>query len=350
MGKKNDINFQSLSKKEKVTLRNRIFSSIYGYKCKRRFQKLKVFAVASIAIAIFSTLLLSKNSSESSDIEKFADSQNVISSKKDNIELILNNASLTIQDENAQVRYSTDGEKVNINNSKAVTQDNSKLDDSHFNTLVVPFGKRSKIELSDGSKIWLNSGSKLIFPAKFAIEKREVYLEGEAIFEVAHSKNKPFFVKSKDHEIEVLGTVFNVSNYEDDEAIETVLKTGSIKIHYKTEAFLSSKKSVTIKPGIKTSFNKTALTIGEKVVDVDPYFSWRDGIFIFKNDSFTSIMKKLSRYYNISIRIENEDLAKQTFSGYLDVTDNIETVLKTIKETEPLGFEYRFIENKLIIN
>jgi ferric-dicitrate binding protein FerR (iron transport regulator) len=213
----------------------------------------------------------------------------------------------------------------------------------------VPYGRRANIELSDGSKIWLNSGSKFIFPATFEGDKREVYLEGEGIFEVNRDKNRPFVVKAYNHEIQVLGTVFNVSNYTDENTISTVLKSGSVLINLKNGSFFNSKESIKITPGTLAVYNKSDMEVITKKVEIEKYFSWRDGIYIFKNAPMQSIMKKISRYYNIDIIINDAYLANQTFSGYLDVKDTVENVLNTIKETTE--FEYHITENnKLIIN
>jgi ferric-dicitrate binding protein FerR (iron transport regulator) len=99
------------------------------------------------------------------------------------------------------------------------------------------------------------------------------------------------------------------------------------------------------------TFDKTKRSTKETNVNVERYFSWRDGVFIFKNDSLKSIMKKISRYYNVEIVIANTARAKETFSGYLDVRDNIKSVLQIIKEAGPKGFEFKFsTDDKIIIN
>ena len=98
-------------------------------------------------------------------------------------------------------------------------------------------------------------------------------------------------------------------------------------------------------------FEKGKGAVKTSNVKVAPYFSWRDGVFIFKNDDLKSIMKKISRYYNVEIEIQDENLAKDRFSGYLDVKDDIESVMQTIKETETSDFNYKRVDqNKIIID
>ena len=259
-----------------------------------------------------------------------------------------NNQNVEITEDNSSISYSNTGQEVIIDDSKLLKQRSSKGKDIVFNTLIVPYGKRSEIKLSDGSKVWLNSGSKFVFPASFSKGKREVYLEGEAIFDVAHDKNHPFIVKANNHEIEVLGTVFNVSNYSDENSIRTVLKSGSVKINFKKNALINSNESVKIIPGTMSVYNRKDMHINTKKVEVEKHFSWRDGVFIFKNDPLHIIMKKISRYYNVEIIINNRDLANQTFSGYLDVKDKVENVISTIEETTE--FQSIFKNNTILIN
>ena len=165
---------------------------------------------------------------------------------------------------------------------------------------------------------------------------------------MSHDKAHPFIVKSGEQNIEVLGTVFNISNYHDDDAIATVLKSGSIKINYNNSEDEKLSGSVILKPNTLALYDRNDMQIQTQRVEVEKYFSWRDGVFIFKNDSMRSIVKKLSRYYNIEIIINDETLAANTFSGYLDMKDDVESVIKMIQETTK--FEYTMRTNKLIIN
>ncbi len=345
------MNFQQLSKEEKASLKQRISSSVYSSIKRRRFRKFGLGLTATCIIILLSIGFFNRFNTEDSSIETFA---KTIEKQgfSDKVELVLNNKQkVDITEQNASISYSSSGEKVQIGQEESITQDSFKKNDIVFNTLIVPFGKRSEIVLSDGSKVWLNSGSKLIFPAHFASDKREVYLEGEAIFEIVHIKNQPFLVKSKNHEIEVLGTVFSVSNYKEDDAIYTVLKSGSVQINYINNNFFNTKENIKIVPGTLATFNKNSSRVNAKPVATESYFSWRDGIFIFKNDSLKSIMKKISRYYNVEIIINDTQLANETFSGSLDVKESIDRVMEVIRETESSKFDYKFTnDNKLIIN
>lgn len=346
----NEFDYTELSKDDKTRLKSKITISIYNYIKRRQMVKYTLASAATIAI-LFAFGVFDTNKKVSSTIVDFA--KTVKSQTPDhNVKLILsNNKKVEITEDNSTIAYSNSGQNVTIGTSKSVSQETLNYNSLVYNTLLVPYGKRSEIVLSDGSKVWLNSGSKLIFPAAFTSEKREVYLEGEAIFEIAYYINHPFIVKLENQDIEVLGTVFNVSNYIDDEAIFTVLKSGSIQLSYINSSISNPIGNIKITPNMLAIYNKKDNAIKTSTVDIEKYFSWRDGIFIFKNDSLRSIMKRIARYYNVEIEINDQYLANQTFSGYLDVKENIENVMKTIKETETSQFEYHMeANNKLIIN
>lgn len=346
-----NINFQPLSKEERAHLKRRITGSVYSYMKRGRLLKYGI-GITSIALVVLLSIGIF-NTSESSapSIEAFAKTVEKLE-PSNKVQLVLSDDhNIEIAEDNSAISYSSTGEQVQIGKEHSVSQKTSHKEKTIFNTLIVPFGKRSEIVLSDGSKVWLNSGSKLIFPAHFSAHKREVYLEGEAVFEVAHRQKQPFLVKSEHQEIEVLGTVFNVSNYKDDSAIYTVLQSGSIQINLTDDNLFDTPKSIKITPGTLATFDKNEKAIKTKSVNTAPYFSWRDGIFIFKNDSLKSIMKKISRYYNVEVVIHDQNLANETFSGYLDVKENIENVMQTIKATQSSGFAYQLTQdNKLIIN
>ncbi|MEN8125986.1 MAG: FecR domain-containing protein [Bacteroidota bacterium] len=345
--KQHKVNFTPMTENEKEELKGRIIESVYLYK--RRKQRIRYTIGIAATITILISIGIFNYESKVSSINDYAKTKKNIDGKNsDKVKLILSdNQNMVIDEKNSTITYSNTGQNVKIGNSKSINQSSVNNNKVAYNTLIVPYGTRSKVKLSDGSMVWLNSGSKLVYPIIFNGNKREVYLEGEAIFEVAHNKDHPFTVMVDNHEIEVLGTVFNVSNYLDENIVNTTLKSGSIQINYKGNSFFKSKKIFKVSPGSMASFNKTTSHINSKKVDVEKYFAWKKGIFIFKNDSLEFIMKRLSRYYNVDIVIEDENIATQTFSGYLDIRDDVEKVVQVIKETA--SFEYNKVTNDKII-
>ncbi|WP_420398651.1 FecR family protein [Flagellimonas sp.] len=341
-----------INQEEKDHLKKRITHSIFRYQRFKRRVRYGFGTAASVLLIASAGFYLYNSVYNPTSIESYvkATSSKVDAGSSTEVTLILDNeTNINVDQDNTNIRYSNTGSKVQIGSLKEVDQVTEKNNEIVYNTLLVPYGRRSQIELSDGSKVWLNSGSKLVYPVIFKGKNREVYLEGEGIFEVAHNEKQPFIVKAENHEIEVLGTIFNVSNYLDDGNISTTLKSGSVEIHYGEESFFGQKQALKIAPGTQAVYTKNAKRISARKVDVENYFSWRRGVFIFKSDDLKHIMKRLSRYYNVDIVINNVELEDQTFSGYLDLKEDVENVVKIIKETT--DFEYTTQnENQIIIN
>lgn len=344
----NKINFTSLRGEEKKQLKNKITKKVLFLK-RRKQLRYTIGIAASISLII--SLSLYYQMFQNSSIQKYVETTQGIGGEKfDKVKLILNDGdNIEIDGNNSTIKYSNKGNQIQIGNSKSIKQSVLKNDKVAYNTLVVPYGRRSQIELSDGSMVWLNSGTKLVYPSRFSKNNREVYLEGEAAFEVTHDKNRPFRVITDNQKIEVLGTVFNVSNYTDESAISTVLKSGSVQISYKGNSIFNSKEILKITPGTLAVYNKSTNEMNAKKVEIEKYFSWIDGKLTFQNDNLKFIMKKLARYYNVDIIINNENVEKQTFSGAIDLKESAEKVIKLIKVTS--NFDYSITnENKIIIN
>lgn len=329
---------KQLTEIEKQLLKERIFTSIRRIRIKRKL--VGVGIAASIALLIGLSLYTQNNTKGTkSELQRMAQRSVMESTQAtDKITLILDEGKdVTIDTDESEISYSKTGEQVRINNQNTVVQQNtSAIRTAKFNTLVVPYGKRTALTLSDGSKVWLNAGSKLVYPVAFGSNKREVYLVGEAIFDVIHDANRPFKVLSKHQEIEVLGTVFNVNSYPDDAYNFVVLKEGSVKVSHENREkgfFTSKKKSFIIKPGTMSKIELTTGRVMNKQVAVSRYFAWQKGHMILKNNQLDYILKKLSRYYNIQIELEKPSLGKETFSGALNLSDSLEEVLGIISKS-----------------
>lgn len=250
-----------------------------------------------------------------------------------------------IDKKESMIQYDPHGKNILIDSIKKISQDVPRK--TVLNKIVVPYGKRAQITLSEGTKVWLNSGSKLIYPASFEEKSRNVYLEGEGIFDVAYSASNPFIVKTKDIEIKVLGTFFNVSGYPDDEYTRAILARGKIEVTTKKSLFVSGGKSV-LMPGDMVVFNREGNHITQCQVNPADYMSWRDGYFIFKSEKLDNILKRLGRYYNVNMIIQDPALKEETFSGSLDLKGNPEEVLGMIVKTMPFRIKYE--NNNILIN
>ena len=238
---------------------------------------------------------------------------------------------IQIETQESNIEYSATGEQINIDTQKQIEQ-TVESGNMAYNTVIVPYGKRTRITLSDNSTIWLNSGSKLVYPVCFDEKKREVFLEGEAVFEVSPDQAHPFHVISHNLEIKVLGTVFDLSAYADDSIINTVLEHGSVELIYKGTSMFGPTKEKMV-PGMLAMYDPASKSLEQKNVNTKDYTSWKDGYLIMEKKSLGGIVKKLSRYYNVSIEIESQDLADETFTGQLDLRNTAIQVLELIAET-----------------
>jgi ferric-dicitrate binding protein FerR (iron transport regulator) len=337
--KPDNIDAESISEAEKNQLKARILSSVENHRRKKKKLRYAMALAASIAVLFASGLYF--NQEKEPSITDFVKSSKKLQNRNaEKVTLILNKGeNVNLDEDDPTITYSASGKNVSVGNSRSLNQETLDNDEVVYNTLVVPYGKRSKMKLSDGTTVWINSGSRLIYPAVFGKEKREVYVEGEAIFEVTHNENRPFIVSSENQEIEVLGTLFSVNNYDDEGTVFTVLKSGSVQISYSKNDSDNYDKTLKITPGTFAGYNKKTNKMSSKKVDVARYFSWREGVLIFKNDDLNTIMRRLSRYYNIDITIDSERLANETFSGYLDLKDDVEKVMETIKKTTDLKYD-----------
>jgi len=205
-----------------------------------------------------------------------------------------------------------------------------------YNELIVPNGKQFKVQLSDGSLIFVNSGSKLRFPVSLNRKKtRDVFLEGEAFFEVKKNMAAPFIVHTKDMNVQVLGTKFNVSSYQNDKNTSVVLKEGSVGITKSSEIF-DKKRGIVITSGEQVILKDETFSVNK--VSIEKYVAWKDGYLFFENDKFEDIIKKLERYYNIVIENNFVELNDIRFTGSF-TKEPINEVLDVFKDLTPFKYQ-----------
>jgi len=203
-----------------------------------------------------------------------------------------------------------------------------------YNTLKTGRGQMYPVKLSDGSTVWLNSSSSIRFPVAFNEQKRNVEITGEAYFKVAHNDRKPFKVSVNGMEVQVLGTVFNINSYSDEGAIKTTLLQGAVKV-------TKGDQQVRIKPGEQAVVTNKILV---QRVDIKHEVAWKDGVFAFKDDNLYSIMRQLSRWYDIDVVYEGTIPAKK-ISGGIYRNSNLSEVLTVLK-----GLKVKFeLNNRTLI-
>lgn len=200
-------------------------------------------------------------------------------------------------------------------------------------SVLVPAGQRVQLVLADGTRVWLNSKTTFTYPTSFGDEIREVVLDGEGFFEVTRNEEKPFIVKTKEYTVEVLGTTFNVSAYNNIAgSFETSLLEGAVNVFSTND----EARSVTLKPQEKVMEVNGVLQ--KDMIGNADYFRWKDGLICLDDEPFESLMRRFSAYYDIHITIENPRVLDYHCTGKFRQSDGIEYALKVIQKD--LKFDY----------
>jgi transmembrane sensor len=202
-----------------------------------------------------------------------------------------------------------------------------------INTISTPRGGQYQLILVDGTKVWLNAASSITFPTQFNGAERKVEIIGEAYFEVAKNANKPFKVKSKNQVIEVLGTHFNVNTYDDEDADKTTLLEGSVSISKITNGTVQTAGSKILKPGQQASVSGNQSQINVTVADEDEAVAWKNGYFKFNKADIQTIMRQVSRWYNVDVEYKGE-MNKDLFVGKINRSEHVEEVLSILERSK----------------
>ncbi|SFE75203.1 FecR family protein [Sunxiuqinia elliptica] len=243
---------------------------------------------------------------------------------------------ISLEKNESEITYDSFGSQLVVNND-TITQSRNEGKEL-MNKVIIPYGKKSMIMLSDGTKVWLNAGSQLVYPSVFLRNKREVVLVGEAYFDVAKNQDKPFFVRTAELNVRVLGTKFDVSAYPEDDFVSTTLEEGSVGLEIKGKGLLAEDKQILLTPNQKISLNKATRETTVRVVDVSMYTSWKEGILKSESEDLIRLIKKIERYYNIEISLKDPLVAGYKISGKLDLENSAEEVLNIIKLTVPIDW------------
>ncbi|WP_085535928.1 FecR family protein [Massilibacteroides vaginae] len=313
---------------EDIELRNKDF-------LKKKEQRLNIYYSISAVIAVLLAcgFLFFQPIFFPLDLRSAIEHIDVVDSTSSDIKLILaDNKTLSLVGQEADILYNEKGIEINNQETDIKNTQLTSRGAIAYNQLVVPVGKRSMLTLTDGSKIWVNSGTRVVYPVFFDKKKREVFVDGEIFLDVYPMKRKPFIVKTKDHQLEVLGTSFNLTAYERDTVQNIVLVSGSLKVksQNKKEIVLSPNEMYTYSNGIRQV----------KTINVEEYISWRNGIYQYQSEQLGIILTRLSRYYGKEINY-TDDVSHLRFSGKLDLKDDLSVILKGIATTAPIAYESR---------
>ena len=320
---------------------NKIFPKVrgsrFGRKTINKIMKYAAVLVIAIGIGGYYSGIFQKEVVPAMSLD------NVITLKLENGEtkIIQNEAEESIVNNKGNVLGVQKGNIINYKNNS--TEEETLV----YHTLKVPYGEQFQLVLSDGSHIKLNAGTSLKYPVRFIKGKnRQVYLIGEAFFDVAEDKEHPFVVNTDELNVRVLGTKFNIASYPEDQNVNAVLIEGSVSV-YSKDSLYNEDTTLKIKPGFKAILDKNSHEIAIGEADIELHTAWLNGRIIFKHLPFKNIIKKLERHYNVVIINNNRVLENEYFSSSFDI-ETIEEVFLTFSKTYKIDFKI-IDDNKIII-
>lgn len=283
---------------------------------------------------------------------------------KSTVEQGANNQSRLLLSDGTNVPLEKDNSKIALTGDKQILIDNEQVidvsesdkeDETKMNEVVIPYGSRSQLMLADGTKVWLNAGSRLAFPTQFNGKKREVYLEGEAYFEVAKNTETPFYVNAGEIAVKVLGTKFNISAYLTEQSIATVLIEGKVSMNKRPSLGFMADETVISPHHRGTYFKAQDAFQVQYEPDTELVIAWTEGSFKFSQVSLTDVFKNLERYYNVKFIVDKKFSSEEIITGKLDLKESIEHVMNALSDISTIQFRIKdkeiFIEEKMdIIN
>jgi ferric-dicitrate binding protein FerR (iron transport regulator) len=303
------------------------------------YMGLRVAAV--VAVMILSYGLLQYFSGNSAKLQKFAET--TLTKGDESVITLSDGTEHVIGSNDAFIDYKNDNNKIVVEESteeKIVLDKKAKNKKNQLNQVYVPYGKQQRLMLSDGTLVYLNSGSKLVYPANFGDGKREVFLSGEGYFEVQKDEHHPFIVQTNSIDIQVLGTKFNVSSYDDEKVAHAILVEGSVKVLKDKNIFITDEYYLHPNEGFFFSHETKDATV--KNVDTDHFTSWKNGIFQFNELTFNEVIQKVKKYYNRNIEIENNSYSNTLITGKLYLNNDIRLVIESLSRT----VEASYVENE----
>lgn len=212
-----------------------------------------------------------------------------------------------------------------------------------YNEITAAFGTRSLLTLSDGSKVWLNAGSKLLYPDKFINNQRVVYLTGEAFFEVQSDKERPFIVKSNHMSVVATGTQFDVMAYSNQPDMKVILAEGKVTVNKMKANGKVAHELGRLMPNQLLIFDTLTCKAQIASEDIYKYIAWKEGKLVFRNDPMAEVVKKISQFYNVDIELQGDKLKEYRYRATFE-EESVYEILKLLKLSSPIN--YREIDRK----
>ncbi|MDD4226860.1 MAG: FecR domain-containing protein [Mariniphaga sp.] len=320
---------KELSDDEKILLFTRILKQVEEHHRQNKTRRI-IFGImryAAVAVSFFTigSLLFYEKDNFNPQFATFEITEPV--SEEEAILVRPGGENIYLGEKRSHIEHRQDGHVI-INDDVIESAASPEKGIPEMNQLIIPWGKTSEVILPDGTRVHLNAGSRLVYPEFFVDKVREVFLVGEAFFDVEHDQEKPFIVQTTDIRIRVLGTRFNVSAYPADNIIETVLAEGKVRLELNNTGLFS--ETTDISPGQLAAFHRTERSFKMKEVDVQHYTLWTEGLIEFESTDLSRVVKRLERYFNIRFRYRDPLLGGVKISGKLELTDKREIVLENV--------------------
>lgn len=319
-----NINLSSvkITQEKKKEAIQRLDQSLQTYNRKRIIRHLSYAAAICVAIVVLSVLYIQKEINPS-EKELIASTGYIVGSELESEDILFITGNKTTSFQSNVDIYLEGNNTVQIKREDAETEEIS-IEQHTMNKLVIPYGKRSKVVLSDGTQVWLNSGSTLEFPSTFSRKSREVFLSGEMYIEVTPDKNKSFYVHTAGYNVQVYGTKFNISSYPGSLS-SVVLVEGSVSL------CSADKPELFLLPEEQAIYSESTGTFDTRKVDVDPFISWKEGYLTFEDTPVIEALKQIERYYNLSFNYE-DDISFQglTCTGKIILSENMDNVMTAL--------------------
>lgn len=311
---------------------------------KRRVIPLKRIAIAAsvIGLLLISVLLLNDKIGKKETAKAETNHQrfkNDVSPGGDKATLILADGSTIVLDEtqNGTIAQQGNSKIIKLDGKLSYDPTNKNSREIVYNTISTPKGGQYQLELPDGSQVWLNATSSIHFPTSFTGTERRIEITGEAYFEIAKNPNMPFIVTVSNSEVQVLGTHFNINAYNDEDNVKTTLLEGSVR-------FVNDGSVNILKPGQQAQLTKEGTTKVVSDVNVDNVVAWKNGMFDFENASIETVMRQLSRWYDVEIEYKGK--TDDLFIAEMRRNIKLSDALKALELTGKVKFD---IQDKKII-
>ena len=320
---------KTLSEEEKILLFSKVLKQIEEKKLSGKTRRIIIgfMRYAAVALLFFSIGVMLFYKQDHFNPQFYAQKIAEPIPKNSAVLIRASGEDILLKENKSILQHQADGKLV-INSDTISSGVSSPATIAAMNQLIIPYGKTSEVLLPDGTRVFLNAGSRLVYPEFFTGKTREVFLAGEAFFDVKHDQSNPFIVQLSDLRVKVLGTRFNISAYGDDNVIETVLAEGKVHLELNNAGFFDKRTELVTNQ--LASFDRRTLKTNITTVNSEQYILWTRGIFQFESTDLNRVTSRLERFYNIQFKYIDPFLGGLRISGKLELNEDKDEICDRI--------------------